>query len=211
MSYIKIKNLSKKIKDKQVLNYVNLELEKGHIYGFHGRNASGKTMLFRAISGLIKPSEGEVVVGGKSISGNVFPDNMGLIIENVGFWPYYTGFKNLKILASIKNKITDNQILETIKRVGLNPKSKKTYKQYSLGMKQKLGIAQAIMEEPELIIMDEPTNSLDIESVENVRKILLEEKSKGVTILLASHNREDLDILCDKIYLIDKGVLSDMK
>jgi ABC-2 type transport system ATP-binding protein len=210
MSYIKINKLSKKIKDKQVLKDINIELKKGYIYGFHGRNGSGKTMLFRAISGLIKPSEGEIIVGEKNISGSVFPDSMGLIIESVGFWPYYTGFKNLKILASIKNKITDNQIIESIKRVGLNPESKKTYKQYSLGMKQKLGIAQAIMEIPELIIMDEPTNSLDIESVENVRKILLEEKNRGATILLASHNREDLNILCDKTYLIDKGILSDM-
>lgn len=205
MVYISIKNLYKTLNGKDVLSNINLELEKGYIYGFYGRNGSGKSMLFRAISGLIKPTSGEILVDNKVISGNQFPDSMGLIIENVGFWPWLTGFENLKILASIKNKISCNEIRDSIKRVGLEASSKKKYKQYSLGMKQKLGIAQAIMENPELIILDEPTNALDIESIDNIRKILKEEKSRGATILIASHNTEDLDILCDKKFNMMDG------
>jgi len=208
MSYIKVINLHKTIKKIEILNNINLELEKGKIYGFYGRNGSGKSMLFRAISGLIIPTKGDVYVNGKHISKDrSFPESMGLIIENVGFWPWYTGFKCLKLLSSIKNIINNDDIINTLNRVDLDPYSKKTYKQYSLGMKQKLGIAQAIMEKPELIILDEPTNALDVESIDNIRKILNEERERGATILIASHNMDDINMLSDEKFSIDKGIL----
>jgi len=206
MNAVEIRNLTKIIRGKVILNYINLELEQGKIYGFFGRNGSGKTMLFRAICGLIKPTSGEVVVFGKRIGIDVsFPDSLGLIIENVGLWGQWTGFQNLKFLASIKNIINDNEIRAAIKRVGLDPDDKRPYRKYSLGMKQRLAIAQAIMERPQLIVLDEPTNSLDEEGVSLVRKILLEEKERGATILIASHIKEDIDLLCDYKFKVDDG------
>ncbi|QIB26967.1 ABC transporter ATP-binding protein [Caloranaerobacter azorensis] len=206
MKAVEIRHLTKIIGDKTILDDVNLELEKGKIYGFHGRNGSGKTMLFRAISGLIKPTHGDVIVFGKKIGKDIsFPESLGLIIENVGLWNQWTGFQNLKFLASIKNIISDEEIKSAIKRVGLDPEDKRPYKKYSLGMKQRIGIAQAIMEKPELIILDEPTNSLDTDGVKLVRNILLEEKERGATILIASHIKEDIDMLCDCKFKVDNG------
>lgn len=210
MSTIEVINVSKEIKGHKVLSNVNLTVEKGKIYGFFGRNGSGKTMLFRAICGLIRPTSGEVTVFGKVIGKDTsYPVNLGLIIETVGFWPQFTGFQNLKMLADINQKINDNDIANTITRVGLEPSDKRIFKKYSLGMKQRLGIAQAIMERPDLIVLDEPTNSLDEDGVELVRKILLEEKQRGATILIASHNKDDINLLSDKKYQMDKGVLSE--
>ncbi|WP_129595702.1 ATP-binding cassette domain-containing protein [Anaerophilus nitritogenes] len=208
MSFITITNLEKKIKGKEILKDINLSLEKGGIYGFFGRNGSGKTMLFRAISGLIKPSSGEIKIDNKVLHKDIcFPESVGVILETPGFWDYYTGFENLKILASIKNKISDTDIKNSITRVGLDCSDKRIYKKYSLGMKQRLAIAQAIMEKPTLLVLDEPTNALDEEGVQLVRNILLEEKKRGATILLASHNKEDIDILCDFKFKIDDGKL----
>ncbi|AEB76818.1 ATP-binding cassette domain-containing protein [Clostridium botulinum] len=208
MSYIEISNLNKDIKGNNVLKDINLTLEKGSIYGFIGRNGSGKTMLFRAICGLIKPTTGQVFVDGKELHKDIsFPESLGVTIEGPGFWDNYTGFKNLKILASIKNLITDDEIKKSIDKVGLDPEDLRAYKRYSLGMKQRLSIAQAIMEKPELIILDEPTNGLDEDGVNVVRKILLEQKKRGVTILIASHNKEDIEILADKKYKMDSGNL----
>ncbi len=206
MKAIEVRNLTKIIKGKVILDNVNLELEEGKIYGFYGRNGSGKTMLFRAICGLIKPTFGEVIVFGKRIGRDIsFPESVGVIIENVDLWDNLTGFQNLKLLASIKNVITDDEIKNAIKRVGLDPEDRRPYKKYSLGMKQRLKIAQAIMEKPKLIVLDEPTNSLDEDGVKLVRQILLEEKGRGATILLASHIKEDINLLCDYKFRVDSG------
>nr|WP_328797174.1 ATP-binding cassette domain-containing protein [Heyndrickxia sporothermodurans] len=182
------------------------ELMKGKIYGFRGKNGSGKTMLFRAISGLIRPSKGIITVNGKVIGKDIsFPENLGLLIENPGFIPEYTGLKNLELLSFIQRKINKEQVKEAIMKVGLDPKDKRKYKKYSLGMKQRLGIAQAIMENPDLIILDEPTNALDEEGVTIINQIILDLKKSGKTILIASHDRESLDKVSDEIYQIDGG------
>lgn len=212
MSYIEINNLSKIIKGREVLKNISLSLEKGKIYGFFGRNGSGKTMLFRAIAGLITPTEGEVRVAGKVIGKDVsFPPSIGLTIENVGFWHQYTGFDNLKLVASVNNVATDDDIIKSMLRVGLDPNDKRKYKAYSLGMKQKLAIAQALMDTPELIVLDEPTNSLDQETVYMIRNILAEEKSRGAVILISSHNKEDINILSDEKFMLENGMCSSFK
>ena len=187
---------------------LTLELKSGKIYAFVGHNGSGKSMLFKAICGFIKPTSGKVKVRNKVISKDIcFPEKIGILIETVGLLPNLTAFENLKILASIQNEITDNDIKDTLSMVGLDPENKKPIKKYSLGMKQKVGIAQAIMEKPEIIILDEPMNGLDLESVNNIRNIILDLKAKGNTILLASHNESDIDILADEIFQLNNGVL----
>lgn len=206
MDTIKLTNVTKQLKRRTILSDINLTFEKGKIYGLYGRNGSGKTMLIRVIAGLILPTHGTIDVFGKRIGTDVsFPQSMGLTIENVGFWPRYTGFECLKLLASIKNEISDEQINITLKRVGLEPDDIRKYRQYSLGMKQKLAIAQAIMESPELIMLDEPTNSLDEDSIQNIRKILIEERERGALLVIASHSKEDLKILADQVALISEG------
>lgn len=206
MFLIRVINLNKSFKGNLVLDNINLELEKGKIYGFLGRNGSGKTMLFRALCGLIKPTSGEIYINGKLLGKEIiFPDSCGVIIEVPGFWGEYTGFENLKKLAQIKNIISDKEISDVLERVGLDPKDKRPLRKYSLGMKQKLGIAQAVMEKPEIIILDEPTNALDEESVDKVRNIIKEEKERGALILIASHNKEDLDQLSDIRFKMDMG------
>jgi ABC-2 type transport system ATP-binding protein len=204
--YIQIRNLSKKIKNNVVLDHINLELDKGKIYGFRGINGSGKTMLFRAICGLIIPTEGEIIIDNKKLHKDIsFPESIGVLIENPGFLPNYTGKQNLKLLAEIKDIVSSDDIDKIITLVGLDPNDRRKYKQYSLGMKQKLGIAQALMEDPELILLDEPTNSLDEDSVRNILDIIEKEKRKGKTILIASHDKLSLDEISDYIYKIDKG------
>lgn len=204
--YIQIKNLSKKIKKNIVLDNINLELDKGKIYGFRGINGSGKTMLFRAISGLITPTEGEIIIDNKKLHKDIsFPESIGILIENPGFLPNYTGKQNLKLLAEIKDIITSEDIDKTITSVGLDPNDSRKYKEYSLGMKQKLGIAQALMEDPELILLDEPTNSLDEKSVRNILDIIEKEKRKGKTILIASHDKLSLEGISDYIFEVEYG------
>lgn len=206
MKSIEIKNLTKRIRNSVILDNINLDFEKGTIYGIKGRNGSGKTMLLRAICGLIVPTEGAVFFKYKELHKDIsIPPSIGVLIESPGFWKNYSGFENLKILSSIKNKITNKDILQTLDDVGLNPNDKKPYKKYSLGMKQKLGIAQALMEKPEIILLDEPTNALDEESVKSIRKLLLREKDRGATILIASHNTEDIESICDYKLEIDNG------
>ena len=205
---VEISNLTKDIKGTKVLNKVNLQLESGKAYGIVGRNGSGKSMLFKAICGLINTTEGSITVFDKVIKNGSFPDDVGMIIENPGFLLQYSAFKNLKILASINNKISDKRIKETIALVGLDPEDKKIVKKFSLGMKQRLGIAQALMENPKLLILDEPMNGLDSEGVKQIREILLKLKSNSVTILLASHNSDDIDEICDCVYTMENGVLS---
>ncbi|ANF94999.1 ATP-binding cassette domain-containing protein [Paenibacillus bovis] len=209
MNYLlKIENVTKKISGNTVLEDINLELYNQKVYGFYGANGSGKSMLFRVMSGLVKPTVGHVWVKGRKLDGNYsFPESIGVLIESPGFWPNYTGAENLKILASIKNKINEEDIRNSLQRVGLEYNDTRNYKKYSLGMKQRLAIAQAIMEKPEIIILDEPTNALDENGVELIRNIILEEKDRGATILLASHNKEDINILADEVFKISKGKL----
>lgn len=204
---INIDNLSKKVKDIDILKNISVQFKEGTIYGIVGKNGSGKTMLFKAICGLINPTSGEISIFNKTMKKGSFPENTGVIIENPGFLPQYSAFDNLKILSSIHNKIDDETIKKYINLVTLDADDNRPVKKFSLGMKQKLGIAQALMEEPKLLILDEPMNALDEDSVVNIRKILLDLKSKGVTILLSSHNREDIDQLCDYIYTMKSGEL----
>ena len=192
---IEVNEVYKKYDDATVLDNVSLEIEKGKIYGLVGRNGSGKTVLMKCICGLIKPTSGEVKVAGKTVGKDVdIPEDIGVIIETPGFIPNYSGFKNLKLLASVRNKISNEEIRKSMEIVGLEPKSRKHVGKYSLGMRQKLGIAQAIMEKPKILILDEPMNGLDNESVAVVRKILKEQAENGATIILASHNREDIAV-----------------
>lgn len=203
---IKIKDYTKVIRKKTILDNINISFESGRIYGLHGRNGSGKTMLLRAICGLILPTSGEVTIDEKVVGKDIeFPESVGIIIENMTMLPDYSAFDNLKILAKIKKIATDEDIKETLRLVGLDPDDKKKVKAFSLGMKQKLNIAQAIMEKPKLLLLDEPTNALDEESVNDVRKFLLEMKENGVLIIIASHNKEDLEVLCDELIEIYEG------
>ena len=203
---IKVENVSLKIKKDMILRNINVEFGDGKIHGIIGRNGSGKTMLMKCICGFIRPTEGEITVAGKRIGVDCdFPESVGVIIETPEFIPYYTGFKNLKLLADIRHKITDEDIRRSIELVGLDPKLKKSVKKYSLGMRQRLGLAQAIMENPNLLILDEPMNGLDKDGVGEMRKYLLDLKAQGKTILIASHSAEDIDVLCDTVVEMDKG------
>jgi uncharacterized ABC transporter ATP-binding protein yybJ len=179
MSEIIIENLSKTIKNNKILDNVNLTFESGHVYGLVGRNGSGKTMLLRAICGLIFPDSGKVIIDGKQLHKDIsFPESCGIIIENTDLLPNFSAFDNLKMLSEIKNTANDNMIKSAIKSVGLDPDSKKKVKTFSLGMKQRLSIAQALFEDPDILLLDEPTNALDEDGVNDVRRILLEQKKK---------------------------------
>ncbi len=206
MSVLKAEHVYKRIRHKEILVDINLELHSGKIYGFVGRNGSGKTMLFRALSGLINIDSGKISFNEKTLHKDmeVLP-NMGLTLENAGLYPELTGFQNLKILSQIRKVISDVDIKQSILKVGLNPDDKRSFRKYSMGMKQRLIIAQAIMEKPDIIILDEPTNALDEKGVIEVRNIIEEEKKRGAIILLASHNRQDIDILADHIYILNQG------
>lgn len=203
---IDIKDYTKTIKKKTILENINLSFESGKIYGLHGRNGSGKTMLLRAICGLILPTEGSVSIDGKIIGKDIeFPNSVGIIIESMSMLPEYSGYDNLKMLAKIKKIATDNDIRTAMNAVGLDPENKKRVGTYSLGMKQKLNIAQAIMEKPELYLLDEPTNALDEGTVNDIRDLLLQLKKDGALIIIASHNKEDLSVLCDEVIKINEG------
>lgn len=205
-SGIIVENVTKKFGDQVVLKTVDVKFEMGKIYGIVGRNGSGKTVLLKCICGLLYPSTGTMTVDGKVVGKEVdYPGNIGFIIESPGFLPRYSGLKNLKYLASVRGKIRENEIRKYIELVGLNPDDKKHVGNYSLGMKQRLGIAQALMENPDILILDEPMNALDNNSVEDMRKVLLKMKDKGKLIIIASHVREDIDILCDEVYGIEAG------
>lgn len=209
MDAIAIKNLTKKFKEVIVLDYVNISFEKGKVHGLIGRNGSGKTMLMKCICGIVPYKIGEIRVNDKVIGKDVdIPADVGVIIETPGFLPNYSGFNNLKFLAKIKNKIGVNEIRNAISSVGLNPDDKKHVGKYSLGMRQRLGLAQAIMEDPELLILDEPMNGLDKDGVKDMRQYLLDLKAQGKTILIASHSAEDIDVLCDTVCEMDKGTLT---
>lgn len=208
---VKVENVTKYFKQEKVLDDVNMNLETGHIYGIVGKNGAGKTVLFKIIAGFIKPSSGKVTVAGKIIGvDRDFPDSLGLIIETPGFLSQYNAYQNLLYLANINNKISKEDIKESIRMVGLDPGSNKKVGKFSLGMRQRLGIAQAIMENPNLIILDEPMNGLDKKGIEDVKELLLKLKDDGKTILMASHYAEDMEI-CDEVFQMEDGKLGDMK
>ena len=203
---IKIENYTQKIKKDIILNDINLHLKENKIYGFVGRNGSGKSILFKGICGLLNISNGKIIIKGKEIGKDIdFYDNLGAVLDGAGFLPNLSSFDNLKLLASIRNKISDSDIKSALNKVALDPNDKKKYKKYSLGMKQKLALAQAIMENPELLILDEPFNGLDSYSVKDIREMLIDYKKEGKTILISSHIKEDIDILCDEVYELDRG------
>ena len=206
---INICNVSKKIKGKQILTNINYEFNEGMIYGLCGPNGSGKTMILRLIAGLIHPTEGRVEVDGKVLNKyNSFPSSVGIIIENMELLPQLNAYENLKLLSQIKDIATDNDIFNVLERVDL--KSDQIVKKYSLGMKQRLNIAQAIFEKPQLLLLDEPTNALDESGIKLVHKILLEEKKRGACIIIATHNKEDINVLCDKILRVTDGCMEEI-
>ena len=209
MSNIIIKNLSKKIKNETILDNINIELNSGKTYGFVGYNGSGKSMLFKAICGLIKPTDGYISIDNKIIGQDIsFPESIGIFIDEPGFIPGYSAYKNLKILADIQGKIGNNEINDALLSVGLDPNNNKAVKKYSLGMKQKLGIAQAIMENPDILILDEPMNGLDNDGVMEMRKLFINLREEGTMIIIASHNKEDIEVLCDEVFEMEKGKLT---
>lgn len=209
MQEIIVDHVSLQIKNAKLLSDINISLHSGRVYGLRGRNGSGKTVLMKCICGFMRPTEGKVLVNGKVIHKDMdFLPSAGIIIEEPGFFPNYSGFKNLKILAGIQNTISDDKIRQTMELVGLDSTMKKPVGKYSLGMRQRLGIAQAMMEDPEILILDEPTNGLDEDGVEWFRQFILEQKEEGKLILLASHSREDIEMLSDEVYYMEKGVLT---
>lgn len=209
---ITVTNMNKRFKEGIVLKDVTVSFEKGLIHGIIGRNGSGKTMLFKCICGFIAPSEGEIVVSGKRIGKNTdIPDNVGIIIEAPGFLPNYSGYGNLQLLAAVSRKIKKEAIRAALIKVGLDPDSKKRVGKYSLGMRQRLGIAQAIMENPSILLLDEPMNGLDNRGVDDIRALLSGLRDDGKTIILASHNREDIDLLCDTVHEMDAGVIKKVR
>lgn len=205
MSLVSFRDVRKSFSGNPVLDYVSFSLEKGGIYGFIGRNGSGKTVVFKLMSGLIVPDSGTILYNGENLTARRrFIDSMGVMIETPGFIPHYSGMKNLKILNSMSsNPVSDEEIRSLISRLGLDPKNRRPVRTYSLGMRQKLGIIQAIMNKPELIILDEPMNSLDSNSADEVRKLFLELNQQGATIVMASHIAEDIESLCTKKFLVD--------
>ena len=206
---ISIQNVYKTFKGEQVLCNVNHDFETGKIHGVVGNNGSGKTVLFKCICGFMLPTKGKIFCDYQQVGVDIdFPDDLGLIIESPGFLLAKSGYKNLEIIASLKRKIGDKEICYAINRVGLDPASRKPVSKYSLGMRQRLGIAQAIMENPSLLILDEPFNGLDKDMVEKMRFLLKELRQEGKTILLASHNGVDIDELCDTVCEMDGGILT---
>lgn len=201
-------HVCKTIRNAPILQDVNLTLEGGTVYGFVGRNGSGKTMLFRALSGLMKLTQGTVSLDGQVLHRDfsVLP-SLGIVLEHVGMYPNLTGVENLRYLAGLTRQAGEADIRTAIERVGLDPDDKRTYRKYSLGMKQRLAIAQAIMEKPDVLMLDEPTNALDSEAVARVRDIIAQEKERGALVLLASHNYEDICLLSDQVYRLESGRL----
>lgn len=206
---ISVTNAYKKLGQQCVLSHVNAQFKEGSITGIIGRNGSGKTVLLKAILGLIPLDEGEIRVNGKIIGKDVeFMEDVGFIINEPGFLPYYSGRRNLQYIASIQNSVSPKRIDESMQSVGLNPRDPKHVGQYSMGMKQRLAIAQATMESPSILILDEPMNGLDNDGVDEIRVLLKQLRNDGRTILLSSHSKEDIDLLCDTVYRMDRGILT---
>ncbi len=212
MEAIKIEAAGKRYKDIWIFRNVSVSFSEGKIYGLIGRNGSGKTMLLKSICGLVRINEGTIYVDGKEVGSEIdVPESVGAIIEVPGFLPNLSGFANLKYLAKLKNIITDQAIRETLTLVGLDPNSRKHVGKYSLGMRQRLGIAQAIMEDPNVLLLDEPMNGLDQQGVDDMKVLLNKLRTQGKTIILASHHSEDIEELCDIVYKMDGGRLSKVR
>lgn len=206
---IKVEHVYKGFNGEPVLKDINHTFEAGKIHGIVGNNGSGKTVLFKCMCGFMHPSKGKILIDYEQVGVDMdFPDDMGIIIETPGFLPNLSGFKNLQILASLKRKIGNKEIRQTIRKVGLDPDMKKHVGKYSLGMRQRLGIAQAIMEDPTYLILDEPFNGLDKRGVKDMRELIKALRENGKTILLASHNGNDIDELCDTVCEMDVGILT---
>jgi ABC-2 type transport system ATP-binding protein len=209
---ISVQDVSKTFGDTEVLHKVSRDFEAGKIHGIVGNNGSGKTVLMKCICGFLLPTSGRILVNGKQVGRDMdFPDDTGIIIETPGFLPNLSGPKNLEILASLRHRIDQEAIYQTMRRVGLDPNMKKSVGKYSLGMRQRLGIAQAIMENPSLLILDEPLNGLDKNGVAHMRSLIKQLRDQGKTILLASHNQMDIDELCDTVCEMDAGVMTEVK
>ncbi len=203
---VELKNVSKRLNDVTVLEDISLTLESGTIYGLKGKNGCGKTMLMRMMAGLIYPTSGTVSIDGEILHKDIAtPRSIGILIENPAFLPGYTGQRNLELLAGLTGKADRTQIAKTMSRVGLDPNDKRTYRKYSLGMKQRLGIACALMECPDLILLDEPINAIDEKGVPKIWEALQEEKQRGALIVLACHDTEELTSLADQIITIEEG------
>ena len=204
--YIEFHNMTKVIKDSTILDNINIRFESGKVYGLKGKNGSGKTMLMRAICGFILATSGTIDINGEILGKDItFPRSIGALIENPSFIDNETGFQNLKALASIQNNIGEQQIRKTMESVGLIPDDTRKYRKYSLGMKQKLGIACAVMENPDIILLDEPINAIDEKGVQQVQSIIQRAKGRGALVLVACHDRDELEFLSDEIYEIESG------
>lgn len=203
---ISVINISKSFKNQKVLENINVDFKPRKIHGIIGRNGSGKTVLLKCLCGLLPVDSGKITINGLEVGKDMdMPEDIGVIIETPGFLPHYSGLKNLTLLSGIRNRITTEQVIKVMESVGLDPYEKKGVGKYSLGMKQRLGIAQAVMEEPSILILDEPMNGLDNNGVEDMRNFLLSYKETGKTVILASHIREDIEYLCDTVLTLDNG------
>ena len=207
---ISIEHFTKKIRGVAVLDDVSLELQGGYIYGLQGKNGCGKTMLMRAIAGLIRPTSGEIYINGKKLLRDMtLPESLGILLENPSFLPEYSGYKNLRMLAGLQGGVSGEEIRNLLQEVGLGDAGSKKFGKYSLGMKQRLGVAAAIMGKPEIIMLDEPINAIDGEGVEQMRQLILSLKDPGRIIIVACHDKEEMELLADKVvYLRDGKVAS---
>lgn len=212
MNLIKVEQVGLTLQNTEILKDININLGAGKIHGLIGRNGSGKTMLMKCICGFVKPTSGSIFVRGKQVGKDMdFPENMGIIIETPRFIPYYSGYKNLSILAGLNKKIGKTEIQDAMRRVGLDPGLKRHVSKYSLGMRQRLGIAQAVMERPDILVLDEPMNGLDKDGVKEMRELFSKWKEEGKTMIIASHGAEDIAVLCDDVWEMDKGIAEKVK
>lgn len=203
---LELRNITKTIKGVTVIDNISITMQGGRVYGFQGKNGSGKTMLMRLVCGLIKPTIGQIIIDGEILGEDIsFPRSVGVLIENPSFLPEYTALKNLKLLSDLRGHLSNKELRQVLSDVGLDPDDKRKYRSFSLGMKQKLGIAAAVMGEPALVILDEPINAVDDAGVENIRRILNNLKKKGSLVIVACHDREELELISDEIIRIDAG------
>ena len=208
MRRIELKHVSKMIHKQPVIEAVSMSMESGHIYGFQGVNGSGKTMLMRLLCGLVRPTGGTIEIDGKRLGRDMdFPDSLGLFLENAAFLDRYSGFENLRMLAGLQNKIGDEEIRQVLHTVGLADAAEKKFRHYSLGMKQRLGIGAAIMESPDIVVLDEPTNALDTEGIAQVKGILTAQKQRGALVIISCHDAAILQEMADEIFVLESGRL----